>query len=92
MLMGEALPIKRSRLDSHQFDRCVMGGGDTDVCVGNYPLPNTKGSRSCACKTCFPWYCPVDQGWTDPKQVNIGSPAGTACYKGKMDFKVVFCR
>lgn len=80
------------RLQGTAYDASVMTGSDADIGIGIYPLPNGKGSaKSCVSKTCFPWDCPAEQGWTDPKQVDLGSPADTVCYKGKMDFKVVFC-
>ncbi|KAF2158426.1 hypothetical protein M409DRAFT_71660 [Zasmidium cellare ATCC 36951] len=66
-------------------------GSDKDIGIGAYPIPNGKGSRTCLAKTCFPWSCPLDQGWTNPDQIKDGSPADTVCYKGKTDFKVVFC-
>lgn len=73
------------------YDLSVMQGSDHDIGIGAYPIPNGRGSKYCPSKTCFPWHCPPSQGWTNPDQVNQGSPADTVCYKGKTDFKVVFC-
>ncbi|KAK4505122.1 hypothetical protein PRZ48_003085 [Zasmidium cellare] len=77
--------------DGTAYNLSVMEGSDKDIGIGAYPIPNGKGSKSCPAKTCFPWSCPLDQGWTNPDQVKDGSPADTVCYKGKTDFKVVFC-
>ncbi|KAK4544765.1 hypothetical protein LTR36_004014 [Oleoguttula mirabilis] len=73
------------------YDLSVMQGSDGNIGIGGYPIPNGKGSKYCPSKTCFPWKCDWAQGWTNPDQVNDGSPADTVCYKGKTDFKVVFC-
>lgn len=73
------------------YNLSVMEGSDKDVGVGVYPIPNGKGSGKCQSKTCFPWNCPLSQGWTNPDQIKDGSPADTVCYEGKTDFKVVFC-
>jgi hypothetical protein len=73
------------------YNLSVMEGSDMDVGVGVYPIPNGNGSKQCPSKTCFPWDCPLDQGWTNPDQTKNGSPADTVCYHGKTDFKVVFC-
>lgn len=70
------------------YNLSVMEGSDGDVGIGAYPIGR---DASCPAKTCFPWDCPPSQGWRNPDQVNIGSPADTVCYKGKTDFKVVFC-
>lgn len=77
--------------DGTAYNLSIMEGSDGDIGVGVYPLPNGKGSKQCLSKTCFPWQCPLDQGWTNPDQVKDGSPADTVCYHGKTDFKVVFC-
>jgi hypothetical protein len=69
----------------------MLPGSDKDIGVGVYPIPNGNGSKQCPSKTCFPWDCPLDQGWTNPDQTKNGSPADTVCYHGKTDFKVVFC-
>ncbi|KAL1589332.1 hypothetical protein WHR41_01928 [Cladosporium halotolerans] len=77
--------------DGTAYNLSVMKGSDGDIGVGVYPIPNGRGSKQCPSKTCFPWDCPPSQGWTDPDQINIGSPADTVCYHGRTDFKVVFC-
>ncbi|KAF7190499.1 hypothetical protein HII31_08213 [Pseudocercospora fuligena] len=77
--------------DGTAYNLSVMEGSDKDIGIGAYPVPNGKGSKQCPSKTCFPWNCPLSQGWTNPDQVKDGSPADTVCYKGKTDFKVVFC-
>ena len=70
------------------YDISMMSGSgiDPDVGMGVYPH-----NKKCESKTCFPWDCPASQGWTNPDQKNIGSPADTTCYEGKTDFKVVYC-
>ena len=73
------------------FNLSVMEGSDKDIGIGSYPIPNGNGSGKCLSKTCFPWDCPLDQGWTNPDQTKDGSPADTVCYHGETDFKVVFC-
>ncbi|KAK5113005.1 hypothetical protein LTR85_011027 [Meristemomyces frigidus] len=73
------------------YDLSVMQGSDSNIGIGAYPIPYGKGSKYCPSKTCFPWKCSWSQGWTNPDQVNDGSPADTVCYKGKTDFKIVFC-
>lgn len=73
------------------YDLSLMAGSDPDVGMGAYVIPNNRGSETCKDFTCFPWDCPPDQGWTNPDQVNIGSPADTVCYKGKTAIKVVYC-
>lgn len=73
------------------YDVSIMTGSDPDIGLGAYPIANGQGSESCKSFSCWPWYCPADQGWTDPGQVSLGSPADTVCYKGKTDFKVVWC-
>lgn len=73
------------------YDVSIMEGSDRDIGVGAYPISNPKGSGKCRDFTCFPWYCPPNQGWTKPEQDRLGSPADTVCYEGKTDFKVVFC-
>lgn len=82
---------KYGSTDGTAYDLSVMQGSDGDIGIGAYPIPNGRGSRFCPSKTCFPWDCPKGQGWTNPDQVNDGSPADTVCYKGKTDFKVIFC-
>ena len=78
-------------VDGTAYDLSVMEGSDGDIGIGAYPSANGKGSQYCESKTCFPWDCPHDQGWTNPDQVNLKSPADTVCYHGKTDFKIVFC-
>jgi len=73
------------------YDLSVMSGIDSDIGIGAYPIPNGRSSSKCDSKTCFPWDCPLAQGWTNPDQTKNGSPADTVCYEGKTDFKVVFC-
>lgn len=74
------------------YDLSVMEGSNKDIGVGVYPIANGKGSgKYCESKTCFPWSCAPAQGWTNPGQTSLGSPADTTCYYGKTDFKVVFC-
>ncbi|CAK4034658.1 Hypothetical predicted protein [Lecanosticta acicola] len=74
------------------YNLSVMKGSDENIGVGVYPIANGQGSGTCHSKTCFPWDCPLNQGWTDPAQVKVGSPADDGCYTGaKTDFKVVFC-
>ncbi|KAK3698027.1 hypothetical protein LTR37_017143 [Vermiconidia calcicola] len=68
------------------YDLSVMEGSDGDIGIGAWPR-----NEQCASKICFPWDCPPDQGWRNPDQINIGSPADTVCYHGKTSFKVVFC-
>ena len=68
------------------YDLSVMKGSDADVGIGAYPLRDGKGSGNCKSKSCFPWSCPMDQGWTDESQWQQGSPADTVCYFGKTDF------
>ena len=68
------------------YDLSVMEGSDGNIGIGAYPH-----NKKCPSKTCFPWDCPADQGWTSPGQTSIGSPADTVCYHGKTAFKVVFC-
>lgn len=70
------------------YNLSVMEGSDGDIGIGAYPIGR---DATCPAKTCFPWYCPPSQGWTHPNQVKDGSPADTVCYKGKTNFKVVFC-
>jgi hypothetical protein len=68
------------------YDLSVMEGSNPDIGVGVYPE-----NSECESKTCFPWDCPLDQGWTNEDQTSNGSPADTVCYLGMTDFKVVFC-
>lgn len=68
------------------YDLSVMSGSDWNIGIGVYPH-----NDQCESKTCFPWDCPPAQGWTNPDQTSIGSPADTVCYHGKTNFKVVFC-
>lgn len=73
------------------YDLSMMQGSDSDIGLQAAPVPNGSGSSSCESKTCFPWDCPLSQGWTNENQVNVGSPADTTCMKGVTDFTVVFC-
>jgi hypothetical protein len=74
------------------YDLSLMQPGtDLDIGMGVWPIENGQGSGSCRSFVCFPWYCPPTEGWTNPDQINLGSPADTVCYKGKTDFKVVYC-
>lgn len=74
------------------YNLSLMEGSDADVGLAAYVVPNGKGSKQCPSKLCkTPGNCPLDQGWTNPGQITDGSPADTVCYKGKTDFKVVFC-
>ena len=68
------------------YNLSVMKGSDPNIGIGVYPR-----NKSCESKTCFPWDCAPSQGWTDPGQTSLGSPADTVCYGHKTDFKVVFC-
>jgi hypothetical protein len=77
--------------DGTAYNLSLMTGTDLDIGLGAYPISNGNGSDQCPSKTCFPWDCPLAQGWTNPDQTKDGSPADTVCYKGKTDFKVVFC-
>lgn len=70
-------------MDGTAYDLSVMGG-NTGVAV--YP-----SNPACPSKVCNPGNCAADQGWTNPDQVNQGSPADTVCYHGKTNFKVVWC-
>jgi hypothetical protein len=72
--------------DGTAYDLSVMQGSDGDIGIGAWPA-----NGACEGKICFPWDCRPDQGWTNPNQVNQGSPADTVCYYGKTDFTVVFC-
>lgn len=72
------------------YDISLMAGSQIGMAVK--VLDNGNGSGSCESKSCpSPSNCPASQGWTDPNQVNIGSPADTTCYKGKTDFQVTLC-
>ena len=73
------------------YDVSIMEGSDKDIGVGVWPMSNGHGSGGCKQFVCWPWNCPPSQGWTDPGQTSLGSPADTVCYEGKTDFKVVFC-
>lgn len=86
-----AMEYGGASLAGSAYDASVMKGSDADIGVAIYPIDNGKGSKSCESKSCSSWNCPADQGWTEPEQVNNGSPADTVCYKGKTDFKVVYC-
>lgn len=68
------------------YDVSIMPGSDGDIGVGVWPK-----NGACESKICWPWDCAPSQGWSNPDQYEIGSPADTVCYQGKTDFKVVFC-
>jgi hypothetical protein len=78
-------------MEGSAYNLSVMEGSDEDVGVRVWPIGNGKGSGKCQRKTCWPTNCPPDQGWRNPNQVDLGSPADTVCYKGKTAFRVVFC-
>lgn len=72
------------------YDLSLMQGDEIGMAVD--VLNNGNGSGSCPSKKCgSPSNCPADQGWTDPNQASLGSPADTTCYKGKTAFKVTLC-
>ncbi|KAK5172815.1 uncharacterized protein LTR77_002935 [Saxophila tyrrhenica] len=73
------------------YDVSIMEGSEGDIGLGAYPIPNGRGSETCRSQSCWPWYCPLDQGWTNPNQIDDGSTADTVCYHGKTDFKIVWC-
>jgi hypothetical protein len=73
------------------YDLSVMTGSDANIGIRVFPIANGRGSGTCRIKACAPWNCPAAQGWTNPNQVNVGSPADTVCYHGKTGFRVVFC-
>lgn len=73
------------------YDLSVMQGSNPDIGISVKPVPNGTGSQDCESKICFPDNCPAAQGWTNPDQVNQGSPADTVCYHGPTDFIVTFC-
>lgn len=68
------------------YDISIMEGSNDDVGLAVYP-----SKSQCPSKKCSPNDCDLSQGWTNPDQIQDGSPADTVCYDGKMDFKVVFC-
>lgn len=70
-------------IDGTAYDLSVMGG---DVGLAVYPANTQCPSKLCASTSCAP-----DQGWTNPNQVDDGSPADTVCYHGKTNFNVVWC-
>ena len=77
-------------LTGTSYDLSLMAGAQIGMAVD--VLDNGNGSGSCESKICVdPNNCATSQAWTDPDQVNIGSPADTTCYKGKTDFKVTLC-
>ena len=69
--------------DGTAYDLSVMGG---DVGVSVQP-----DNTACPSKICTPSDCSADQGWTNPDQVDVGSPADTVCYHGKTNFQVTWC-
>ncbi|KAM0724026.1 hypothetical protein Q7P37_001017 [Cladosporium fusiforme] len=74
--------------DGTAYDVSLMDGCEKDIGLAIYPQTD---SDDCPKKSCYPGSCDASQGWTNPDQVDDGSPADTVCYHGKTDFKVVFC-
>jgi len=68
------------------YDLSVMNGSPSDVGIAVQP-----DNSNCESKSCSPGSCSSDQGWTDPSQDAIGSPADTTCYYGPTNFAVTFC-
>lgn len=68
------------------YDLSVMEGSDPSIGLAVYPHQS-----ECPDKKCSPSDCPAGQGWTNPDQVNAGSPGDTVCYYGKTNFRVVWC-
>lgn len=68
------------------YDASIMPGSDVDIGIGIFPF-----NKKCETKVCWPDNCDPSQGWTNPDQSDLGSPADTVCYHGKTGFKVVFC-
>ncbi|KAK3055936.1 hypothetical protein LTR09_003170 [Extremus antarcticus] len=83
---------KYLEVEGTSYDVSIMmtpaPGSEPDIGLGAYPIDNGRGSASCRSFTCFPWYCPPDQGWTNPDQINIGSPADTVCYEEGVPLKM----
>ena len=69
------------------YDLSVMEGSDPSIGIAVQPL----AGASCPDKTCLPWDCPPGQGWTNPDQVDAGSPGDTVCYQGNTNFRVIWC-
>jgi len=67
------------------YDVSVMTGSSEGVTI----RPWKAGCQTKSCPNVRS--CPADQGWTNPNQSNIGSPADTVCYNGETDFTVTFC-
>ena len=68
------------------YDLSVMEGSPPGIGVAVYPHQS-----ECPTKVCSPEDCAPGQGWTNPDQVNAGSPGDTVCYYGKTNFRVVWC-
>ncbi|KAK3673800.1 hypothetical protein LTR78_006354 [Recurvomyces mirabilis] len=74
------------------YDLSLMEGSDHDIGMSAAPVENGQGSGTCRSLKCYPWDCPGNQGWLDPNQSDVGDAApDTVCYKGKTDFKIVYC-
>ncbi|KAK5116694.1 hypothetical protein LTR62_007368 [Meristemomyces frigidus] len=76
------------------YDLSLMQGSDPDIGMGVWPIENGHGSGQCKQDVCFPWSCGANgnQGWLNPDQSDVGDAApDTVCYKGKTDFKIVYC-
>jgi hypothetical protein len=68
------------------YDLSIMQATDEFEGVAAYP-----GTDKCPSKLCAASGCALDQAWTNPDQVDDGSPADMVCYQGKQNFKVVWC-
>jgi len=77
--------------DGTAYNLSLMEGSEEDVGLAVYPTVDGEPNDECPSKVCSPGDCALSQGWTNPDQTADGSPADTVCYKGKADFKVVFC-
>ncbi|KYG41976.1 hypothetical protein M433DRAFT_147199 [Acidomyces richmondensis BFW] len=73
-----------SNLSGTAYDLSVMPGSELGISV-------KPSNPNCPSKTCLLDNCPLDQGWTNPDQVNLGSPANSVCYHGITNFEVTFC-
>lgn len=69
------------------YDLSIMEGS----VPSNVGLAVVPENGACPAKKCTPTSCPLSQGWTNPDQVNVGSPADTVCYQGKTNFRVTWC-
>jgi len=70
------------------YDLSLMQGSDPSIGLSVNPL---GGGPSCPSKSCSPTNCPPGQGWTNPDQVDEGSPGDTVCYQGQQNFEVTWC-